>query len=59
MATKKPDRPIKLIFKTEKGKENILVKYKDAAHKYDRVYIRNDYSTDERCKIKSFVEEAK
>ena len=59
MATKKQDRPIKLIFKTEKEKENILVKYKDAAHKYDRVYIRNDYSTDERCKIKSFVEEAK
>ena len=59
MATKKQERPIKLIFKTEKEKENILVKYKDVAHNYDRVYMRNDYSTDERCKIKSFVEEAK
>ena len=34
---KKQERPIKLIFKLEKEKENILVKYKDVAHKYDQV----------------------
>ena len=43
----------------EDEKNEVLQKFRLVSSNYSRLYVKDDYSTDERQKIKSYVEEAK
>ena len=52
-------RPVKLVMINEDEKNEVLQKFRLVSSNYSRLYVKDDYSTDERQKIKSYVEEAK
>ena len=52
-------RPIKVVMSNDQEKQRIMAKLKSAAAQHEKIFIRKDYSTEERDQIQKFVEEAK
>ena len=52
-------RPIKLVMNSEQEKLELMMRFKPIATQYERIFIRDDYSTEEREQIRRYVDEAR
>ena len=52
-------RPIKLIMSEKKEKHEIIDKFRLKSRNYKNIFIREDYSSQERDEIRRYVEQAK
>ena len=53
------NRPIKMIMSEKREKYEIIDKFKLKSRNYKNIFIREDYSSQEREEIRRYVEEAK